>query len=60
MRVGVRLTALLAFLLLILSRQTFAQNYIHEDNVSEKSIKQNYVYYIGGKIKTHNCNNQYD
>ena len=56
MRVRVRLTALLAFLLLILSHQTFPKTYIPKANVSDECVKQNSAYCIGGKIKIRNSN----
>jgi len=42
---------LLAFLLLILSHQTFPKTYIPEANVSDECVKQNSAYCIGGNIK---------
>lgn len=47
----VQLTALLAFLFLILSFSTFPQTHISEGNVNGKWIKQNSPYYIDGEIK---------
>ena len=51
MRVQVRFFTSLAFILFILSYQTYSQIHIPAGNVNRKWVKQNSPYYLDGEIK---------